>query len=148
MPRINSFHTKRLSRLKMIWLTFSKKAARIISVFVSAMLLHVFQGCSPGTPTSLERFHAKPHISAPPEYLDCANLINQHVIHTRALDERIFKVSYDGTNIQFNAPIFRVSHMEDYRNRSRRELGAGSGSSFFVVADCANMKIIKELKMQ
>lgn len=134
--------------LRMCQILDSVCRTRIVRVAVIVFALHALPGCAPETPTSLERFQARPHIVAPPEYLDCAKLVNEHVIRTRALDEEMFKVAYDGTNIQFNAPIFLVSHIDDHRNRPKGELGAGSGLSLFVVVDCKNMEIIKELKMQ
>lgn len=116
-------------------------------IIIWVVLLGLF-GCSPETPPSLNHFLAEPQISAPPEYLECAKLVNRHVLATRSWDESVFNVSFDGINLQFNSPIFRVSHIDDYRVNRGEVLHLGSGNSFFVVADCANMKIIKELKMQ
>jgi len=118
-----------------------------IQRFLLCISLLVLSSCVQDTPDYLAIFQAKPHISAPQEFMECALLVERHVLSTRHWDEQEFKVSFEGIDEHFNnQPIFRISHIDDYKYHVEGKHGAGT--SIFVVADCRNMKIIEELKMQ
>ena len=119
----------------------------IIQRLLLCILLSVLSSCVQDTSDYLAIFQAKPHISAPQEFMECALLVERHVLSTRHWDEQEFKVSFEGIDEHFNnQPIFRISHIDDYKYHVEGKHGAGT--SIFVVADCRNMKIIEELKMQ
>jgi hypothetical protein len=127
--------------------------ARVFSRAVSHTMIYsliVFlASCSPKQPEAVEQFKNQPQISAPKKFWDCAVMVNNYVKSTRSWDETLFNVAFDGfdedSDFDDQAPMFRVSHIDSWKLDATI---MGAGPSFFVVADCTKLQVIRELGMQ
>ncbi len=72
-------------------------------------------------------------------------MVNREVLARRSWLEADFNISFDGLDQETRNEVFRVSHIESYRN----PIGVdGDDFSLFIHANCASMKVVGEYKQQ
>ena len=120
-------------------------ASSIIEVRVGCLIALTVNGCDDKSTQGLEKFKSQPQISAPEDYLECAGIVNQYIATKKAWPEADYNVSFDGLDRDTGHQVFRISHIESYR----QPIGVGGDDySIFVHADCTSMTIKGEYKQQ
>ncbi|MCG3171166.1 MAG: hypothetical protein CALGDGBN_02755 [Pseudomonadales bacterium] len=121
-----------------VWLPV--RATILAGLFVFSMV----SGCKK-EPSRIEDFMSQPQIAAPAIYWECAIMVNDYVRTKRGWSEADFNVSYDGLDQESKGQVFRVSHVDTYRE----PVGIGGiGSSFFIHAICNKLQITGEFLQQ
>ncbi|MBK7520766.1 MAG: hypothetical protein IPJ33_07470 [Gammaproteobacteria bacterium] len=117
----------------------------VFIIIISSLVMATVSGCHRASDHGAEEFLSQPQIKAPPEYSECAVMVNKYVATQKLWKEENYNISFDGLDRESGDQVFRVSHIDTYQT----PIGIGGiGSSFFLHVDCANMKIKGEYKQQ